>query len=435
MQELSFRRTSGGPSEHGKTLMIHDRDAHDDILRVLDDEGLPGRVVMHCFSGDADFARRCVERGAFLSFPGVVTFGSAGALRDAALATPLDRILVETDAPYLTPKPCRGKANAPYLLPHTVGSSPPARRRVGRSSATRSSPTRSTPTGSGATMPEIGLLDPRRSVAAHRRRTGPAPHEAARPELRRRPQHGATDRHALRGDRRGRGAGDRAGARVADARAAGDGCPRGRRRDRGSARAAAAADGCRAAGRGSGRAAGGRQRGRAAGRLVAVDAVGAGGEPAVQRVGAGAAADVRAVPRLDARPRHGPVGGGRPAGRRRLDRRSTGCRPRRRPGTRRPPGWARCRRRCSGRCRTSTRGWCGSRRDPPVTTASREQVFAVVDAAFSQRRKMLRAALSGITEVGGGVVGDHRAGRGSTRRCAARCSWPRSRPSPSRAPG
>lgn len=120
IQEVSFRRHIGWAKSHGKTLMIHDRDAHDDILRVLDDEGVPERVVMHCFSGDADFATRCLERGAWLSFPGVVTFGSAEPLREAALATPLDRILVETDAPYLTPKPQRGKANAPYLLPHTV---------------------------------------------------------------------------------------------------------------------------------------------------------------------------------------------------------------------------------------------------------------------------------------------------------------------------
>lgn len=120
IQEVSFRRHIGWAKSHGKTLMIHDRDAHDDILRVLDDEGVPERVVMHCFSGDADFARCCLERGAWLSFPGVVTFGSAEPLREAALATPLDRILVETDAPYLTPKPQRGKANAPYLLPHTV---------------------------------------------------------------------------------------------------------------------------------------------------------------------------------------------------------------------------------------------------------------------------------------------------------------------------
>jgi len=119
-QERSFRRHIAWAHEHNRTLMIHDRDAHDDILRVVDDAGVPERMVMHCFSGDADFAARCLERGAWLSFPGVVTFGSAGALREAALATPLDRILVETDAPYLTPKPCRGKANAPYLLPHTV---------------------------------------------------------------------------------------------------------------------------------------------------------------------------------------------------------------------------------------------------------------------------------------------------------------------------
>lgn len=119
-QEVSFRRHIAWAKRHDRTLMIHDRDAHDDILRVLDDEGLPERVVMHCFSGDAEFARRCVERGAYLSFPGVVTFGSAGDLREAALATPPDRILVETDAPYLTPAPRRGKPNAPYLLPHTV---------------------------------------------------------------------------------------------------------------------------------------------------------------------------------------------------------------------------------------------------------------------------------------------------------------------------
>ncbi len=119
-QERSFRAHIGWAKEYDRTLVIHDRDAHDDILRVLDDEGVPERVVMHCFSGDADFARRCLDRGAYLSFPGVVTFGSAGSLREAAQVTPLDRILVETDAPYLTPAPRRGKPNAPYLMPHTV---------------------------------------------------------------------------------------------------------------------------------------------------------------------------------------------------------------------------------------------------------------------------------------------------------------------------
>lgn len=119
-QEVSFRRHIGWAKAAGKTLVIHDRDAHDDILRVLDDEGAPERVVMHCFSGDADFAQRCLERGAWLSFPGVTTYPSAPNLREAALVTPLDRLLVETDAPYLTPKPVRGRPNAPYLLPHTV---------------------------------------------------------------------------------------------------------------------------------------------------------------------------------------------------------------------------------------------------------------------------------------------------------------------------
>lgn len=120
VQEASFRTHIEWAKCHDRTLMIHDRDAHGEVLRILDEEGMPGRVVMHCFSGDADFARECLDRGAWLSFPGVVTFRSARALREAAAATPLERILVETDAPYLTPAPHRGTPNAPYLLPHTV---------------------------------------------------------------------------------------------------------------------------------------------------------------------------------------------------------------------------------------------------------------------------------------------------------------------------
>ncbi|MFF1820823.1 TatD family hydrolase [Kribbella sp. NPDC058245] len=103
-----------------KTLMIHDRDAHDDILKILDREGVPDRLVMHCFSGDTEFARECVNRGAFLSFAGVITFKNANSLRNALAVTPLDRVLVETDAPYLTPSPHRGQPNASYLIPHTV---------------------------------------------------------------------------------------------------------------------------------------------------------------------------------------------------------------------------------------------------------------------------------------------------------------------------
>ncbi|HEY0475089.1 MAG TPA: TatD family hydrolase, partial [Kribbella sp.] len=103
-----------------KTLMIHDRDAHDDILAILDREGVPDRLVMHCFSGDTEFARECVNRGAYLSYAGVVTFKNAHSLRNALAVTPLDRVLVETDAPYLTPSPHRGQPNASYLVPHTV---------------------------------------------------------------------------------------------------------------------------------------------------------------------------------------------------------------------------------------------------------------------------------------------------------------------------
>ncbi len=104
----------------GVTLVIHDRDAHDDVLDVLDAGPLPDRVVMHCFSGDADFARRCVDRGFWLSYPGVVTYKANAHLREALAVTPREKVLVETDAPYLTPVPARGRPNASYLVAHTV---------------------------------------------------------------------------------------------------------------------------------------------------------------------------------------------------------------------------------------------------------------------------------------------------------------------------
>ncbi|MCD9196831.1 TatD family hydrolase [Aeromicrobium wangtongii] len=119
-QHASFREHIRIAKRHDKTLVIHDRDAHDDVLAVLDSEGVPDRTVMHCFSGDADFARECVERGAYLSFAGTVTFKNADNLRDALRVTPLDRILVETDAPFLTPVPHRGQPNASFLIPLTV---------------------------------------------------------------------------------------------------------------------------------------------------------------------------------------------------------------------------------------------------------------------------------------------------------------------------
>ncbi len=119
-QHHSFREHIRIAKQHDKTLVIHDRDAHDDVLAILDDEGVPDRVVMHCFSGDAAFARECVDRGAFLSFAGTVTFKNAENLREALRVTPSDRILVETDAPFLTPSPHRGQPNASFLIPLTV---------------------------------------------------------------------------------------------------------------------------------------------------------------------------------------------------------------------------------------------------------------------------------------------------------------------------
>ncbi|QFG67730.1 TatD family hydrolase [Ornithinimicrobium pratense] len=119
-QHHSFRRHIALAKELGLALQVHDREAHEDILRILAEEGAPERTVLHCFSGDMEMARECVRRGYYLSFAGTVTFKSAKALRDALSVTPPEHLLVETDAPYLTPTPHRGRANAPYLIPHTV---------------------------------------------------------------------------------------------------------------------------------------------------------------------------------------------------------------------------------------------------------------------------------------------------------------------------
>lgn len=120
IQREAFAWHIGLAHAAGKTLVIHDRDAHADVLDVLDAEGVPDRVVMHCFSGDAAFARACLERGAWLSYAGPVTFKPNEQLREALRITPLDKILTETDAPYLTPVPFRGRSNASYLIPHTA---------------------------------------------------------------------------------------------------------------------------------------------------------------------------------------------------------------------------------------------------------------------------------------------------------------------------
>ncbi|MFF9376930.1 TatD family hydrolase [Streptomyces griseoluteus] len=119
-QERSFRAHIEIAKRHGKTLVIHDRDAHADVLRVLKEEGAPERTVFHCYSGDADMAGICAREGYYMSFAGNVTFKNAQNLRDALAVAPLELVLVETDAPFLTPAPYRGRPNAPYLIPVTV---------------------------------------------------------------------------------------------------------------------------------------------------------------------------------------------------------------------------------------------------------------------------------------------------------------------------
>jgi TatD DNase family protein len=104
----------------GKPLMIHDREAHDDVLAVLRAEGPPERVIFHCFSGDVALARACADAGYHCSFAGTVTFRNAAALREAAMCLPDELLLTETDAPFLTPHPHRGRSNEPYCLPWTV---------------------------------------------------------------------------------------------------------------------------------------------------------------------------------------------------------------------------------------------------------------------------------------------------------------------------
>ncbi|MFF4321029.1 TatD family hydrolase [Streptomyces sp. NPDC001568] len=119
-QERSFRAHIEIAKRTGKALVIHDRDAHADVLRVLREEGAPERTVFHCYSGDAEMARACAAAGYYMSFAGTVTFKNAAPLREALAVAPLELVLVETDAPFLTPAPYRGRPNAPYLIPLTV---------------------------------------------------------------------------------------------------------------------------------------------------------------------------------------------------------------------------------------------------------------------------------------------------------------------------
>jgi TatD DNase family protein len=119
-QQRSFEAHIDIAKRHGLALQIHDRDAHADVIATLLRVGAPERTVFHCYSGDAEMARICAANGWYLSFAGNVTFKNAENLREALLAAPASLLLVETDAPFLTPVPLRGRPNAPYLIPHTL---------------------------------------------------------------------------------------------------------------------------------------------------------------------------------------------------------------------------------------------------------------------------------------------------------------------------
>lgn len=119
-QFVSFEAHIALAKKHGVAMQIHDRDAHDEVLQTLARVDAPEKTVFHCFSGDEQMARIAADEGYYLSFAGTVTFKNAQNLRDALHVTPLDRILIETDAPFLTPVPLRGRPNAPYLIPLTL---------------------------------------------------------------------------------------------------------------------------------------------------------------------------------------------------------------------------------------------------------------------------------------------------------------------------
>ncbi|WP_394770531.1 TatD family hydrolase [Lacisediminihabitans sp.] len=119
-QYRSFEAHIAIAKKHDIAMQIHDRDAHSEVIATLRRVGAPERTVFHCFSGDADMARLCADNGWYLSFAGTVTFKNAANLREALEVIPRSQILVETDAPFLTPAPYRGRPNAPYLIPHTL---------------------------------------------------------------------------------------------------------------------------------------------------------------------------------------------------------------------------------------------------------------------------------------------------------------------------
>ena len=119
-QQESFKWHIELAKKTSKALIIHDRDSHDDVLSVLLEVGAPEKVIFHCFSGDVEMAKTCIERGYVLSFAGTLTFKNAPALRDAVKLVPTDQLLVETDSPFLAPMPHRGALNTPAQIANIV---------------------------------------------------------------------------------------------------------------------------------------------------------------------------------------------------------------------------------------------------------------------------------------------------------------------------
>ncbi len=119
-QQYSFERHIDIAKQHNLALQIHDRDAHDKVVETLLRVGAPDKVVFHCYSGDLELAKICTDNGWYTSFAGNITIKRNQHLRDSLKAMPKTKILVETDAPFLTPEPLRGRPNAPYLVPITV---------------------------------------------------------------------------------------------------------------------------------------------------------------------------------------------------------------------------------------------------------------------------------------------------------------------------
>ena len=116
-QKYSFRRHIDLAKRVNKALVIHDRDAHRAVLDLLIEEGAPEKTIFHCYSGDAEMARECIEKGYILSFAGTLTFKNAPALREAVKLVPIEQLLVETDSPFLAPMPHRGSLNTPAQIP------------------------------------------------------------------------------------------------------------------------------------------------------------------------------------------------------------------------------------------------------------------------------------------------------------------------------